>query len=104
LGWIKTVCWLFNIISTQKHGRINTNSQNRTLFYPIFHFSANSRQAVDDPEKETFGRFRKTILKLETINARTLLFFFQPIHKPIIIRNILFKINHLKFKNMILIF
>ena len=64
---------------------MNTISKNMDDFYPIFHFSTNSRQAVDDPEKETFGRFWKGILKLETINARNLSKSFQPIHSLIII-------------------
>ena len=64
---------------------MNNVSKKITHFYPIFHFSANSRQAVDDPEKETFGHFWKGILKLETINARNLSKSFQPIHRLIII-------------------
>lgn len=68
---------------------MNNISKKITLFYPIFHFSTNRRQAVDDTEKETFGRFRKTILKLETINARNLSKSFQPIHSLIIIHIIL---------------
>lgn len=77
---------------------MNNVSKKNTLFYPIFHFSTNRRQAVDDTEKETFGRFRKGILKLETINARNLSKSFQPIHSFIIIHIILHQFKSLKIK------
>lgn len=62
---------------------MNNVSKKITLFYPIFHFSANNHEGINTIEKETFGRFRKGILKLETINARNLSKSFQPIHSHI---------------------
>lgn len=76
---------------------MNRKNKNKGLFYLFFHFSTDNQNPSNDAEKENFGLEKKRLLRVENINARLLLDFFQPIHKGIKI------IKNLKLINMILI-
>ena len=83
LRWRNKQAFFINTFQPEKQVKMNIFSKNQGLFYPFFHFSANSRKAVDLSERENFGDSRKPFLKSETINARNLLKSYQPIHKLI---------------------
>lgn len=100
LGCIKIGHFFINKYQPKIGVKFNIISNKFTSFYPFFRFSTNKRKRVDETEKETFDIFQNAHLKPKTINARKLLKSFQPIHKHIIIRNNLFKINLQKIKKM----
>jgi len=87
-----------NRFSTQNNRKINIISKRWYPFYLFFRFSTDIRKRINQVEKETINIFDKRHLKTKTINARNLLKSFQPIHRLIIIRNILQLIKSLKLK------
>ena len=80
-----------NKFQQKKASKMNIISKKWTLFYPFIHFSPNKQKDINMTEKQKINVFGIYLLKLKTINARTLLKSFQPIHSLIIILIILFK-------------
>ena len=96
--WIKKKEKTMNSFYISLHEKINIISKNGGQFYPFFHFSMNNQKRINRVEKETFIQFGWRHLKVETINARTLLKSFQPIHRLINIGIISSLISNYKIK------